>query len=190
MARKFDKILVVDIERTCWEEEQGAPPGETSEIIEIGICTLNVESLQRVDRESILVRPECSTVSEFCTQLTSLTQDQVKEGLTFKQACARLKRRYHSLNRIWASYGDYERRKFEHQCQTRKTDYPFGPTHMNVRNLFALMHGLPHELEIPSALELLDIAPEGTLHRGVDDAWNCAAILGSILAVKRSDELK
>ena len=190
MAKKFDKILVVDIECTCWEEGQGPPPGEEKEIIEIGICTLNVESLQRLDRESILVRPEFSTVSEFCTELTSLTQDKVEEGLTFKQACARLKRRYHSRERIWASYGDYERRKFEQQCQSRKIDYPFGPTHMNVRNLFALMHGLPYELEIPGALEMLDIPPEGTLNRGVDDAWNCAAVLCSILAVKRSGNLK
>ena len=34
MARKLDRILVVDIEATCWEGNP--PPGQTSEIIEIG----------------------------------------------------------------------------------------------------------------------------------------------------------
>ena len=36
MSGKLDKILVVDIEATCWE---GKPPaGEQNEIIEVGIC--------------------------------------------------------------------------------------------------------------------------------------------------------
>ncbi len=186
MARRFDEILVVDVKCSCWKEEP--PEGEQSEIIEIGICTLNIETLKRVNREGMLVRPEHSTVGEYCTKLTTLTQEQVEKGLTFKQACARLKRRYHSLERIWASYGDNDRRRFERQCQSRNITYPFSPTHMNVKNLFALMHGMPADMQIHGALELLDIPPEGTPHRGADDAWNVAAILGSVLAVKRSDE--
>nr|MDQ2829840.1 DNA polymerase III [Chloroflexota bacterium] len=42
MARKLDQVVVIDVESTCWE---GAPPvGEESEIIEIGVCTLDVAS--------------------------------------------------------------------------------------------------------------------------------------------------
>ena len=35
MARKLDRILVVDVEATCWEGDP--PPGQISEIIEIGL---------------------------------------------------------------------------------------------------------------------------------------------------------
>ncbi|MCB9131481.1 MAG: hypothetical protein H6647_11155 [Anaerolineales bacterium] len=55
MARKLDNILVIDVEATCW---QGDPPrGQSSEIIEVGLCLLDVAGLARVERRSILVRP-------------------------------------------------------------------------------------------------------------------------------------
>ena len=44
MARKLDRILVVDVEATCWEGDP--PPGQTSEIIEIGLCVLDVPTLR------------------------------------------------------------------------------------------------------------------------------------------------
>jgi inhibitor of KinA sporulation pathway (predicted exonuclease) len=54
----LDQIIVVDVESTCWE---GPPPeGEASEIIEIGLCALNVPDGARLVRRSIFVRPERS----------------------------------------------------------------------------------------------------------------------------------
>ena len=186
MARKLDQILVIDLESTCWKDEP--PEGEQSEIIEIGICILDLESLERRDRLSILVKPENSRVSPFCTELTTLTQEQVDEGFTFKAACKILEKKLRSRERLWASYGDYDRRQFESQCQATGVRYPFGPTHLNVKNLFALMQGMPRELELREALEYLDIPMEGTHHRGFDDAWNIGAVLAIVLSVKRADE--
>ncbi|MFZ1266587.1 MAG: DNA polymerase III, partial [Anaerolineae bacterium] len=64
MTRKLDHILVVDVEATCWQGEP--PPGQSSEIIEIGLCLLDVATLARVERRDILVRPIRSTISAFC----------------------------------------------------------------------------------------------------------------------------
>ena len=136
MAEKLDKILVVDVEATCWDGEP--PSGQENEIIEIGLCTLEVAVGERSDKQSILVRPERSQVSAYCMQLTTLTQAEVDRGLTFKAACTILQEQYHSKKRVWASYGDYDRRQFEKQCASFKVNYPFGPTHINVKNLFAL----------------------------------------------------
>ena len=59
MAKKLDQILVIDLEATCW---LGDPPeGQESDIIEIGLCTLDVATGQRLDKASIVVRPERST---------------------------------------------------------------------------------------------------------------------------------
>ena len=75
MAKLLDTILVVDVESTCWD---GPPPaGQISEIIEIGVCTLDVPSLRRVEKRSLLVKPVRSAVSEFCTRLTTLTAEQL-----------------------------------------------------------------------------------------------------------------
>lgn len=183
MAKKLDQIVVVDVESTCWE---GAPPtGQESEIIEIGICTVDVASGQRLEKQSVLVKPARSTVSAFCAQLTTLTQQEVDGGSTFKEACAILKNKYLTKERVWASYGDYDRRQFDRQCQSFNVGYPFGPTHLNVKSLFAILHALPHEVGMAEALELLKCPLEGVHHRAGDDAWNIAGILSNVLLQKR-----
>lgn len=185
MTKKLDRINVIDIEATCW---QGTPPpGEEQEIIEIGLCVVDVGSGQRLKRESFLIKPERSCVSAFCTELTTLTQRQVeRDGMSFERACAILRRRYGVSQRIWASYGDYDRRQFEKQCGERGIDYPFSPTHINVKNLFAVMYALPREVGLLEALGRLCLTPEGTHHRGVDDAWNTGLILSRLLLQCRS----
>ncbi|HWE60816.1 MAG TPA: 3'-5' exonuclease [Chloroflexota bacterium] len=184
MARKLDRIVVVDVEATCWD---GTPPvGQESEIIEIGVCTLDVASLERAERRGILVRPQRSTVSPFCTQLTTLTQDQVAAGVSFAEACALLVDVYRTRDRLWASYGDYDRRQFERQCHATGTPYPFGSGHLNVKTLFAIMRGLQREVGMDEALRLLGLPLEGTHHRGGDDVWNIAALLATLLASGRT----
>jgi len=106
MARKLDRILVVDVESTCWEGNP--PPGQMSEIIEIGLCVVDVAALERVERRSILVRPACSMVSAYCTQLTTLTQADVDAGIPLAEACRALTEEYQSGQRLFASFGDYD----------------------------------------------------------------------------------
>ena len=184
MAKKLDQIIVVDVESTCWQDSK--PADQESDIIEIGICTLDVASGQRLEKESILVKPERSSVNEFCTQLTTLTQAQVEQGIAFAAACSLLKKKYFSKERVWASYGDYDRRQFERQCQSLKVSYPFDTRHINVKSLFAIIHALPQEVGMDKALELLNLPLEGTHHRGGDDAWNIAAILSRLLLQTRA----
>jgi inhibitor of KinA sporulation pathway (predicted exonuclease) len=186
LAGKLDKVIVIDLEATCWE---GDPPeGQEAEIIEIGVCVLDIPTGQRIGRQSILVKPERSEVSPFCTELTTLTQSQVNGGVTFEHACRILRRKYRAGDRTWASYGDYDRRQFEKQCCERNILYPFGPTHINVKNLAALMHGLPREVGMLQAMSLLELPVEGTHHRGVDDAWNTGLILAKLIFLRRGEQ--
>jgi inhibitor of KinA sporulation pathway (predicted exonuclease) len=184
MARKvLDQVLVVDVESTCWD---GPPPdGQRGEIIEIGVCALEVDSLERGERRSILVRPEHSEVSPFCTELTTLTAADVESGVDFATACATLRKELRSEQRVWASYGDYDRRQFQRQCADAGVRYPFGIRHLNVKTLFALGWGLAEEVGMDEALRLADLPLEGTHHRGVDDAWNIAALLALMLRTHR-----
>lgn len=179
MARKLDQIIVVDLEATCWA---GEPPiGEESEIIEIGMCLLDLASEERLDNRALLVKPQRSKISPYCEELTTLTQNQVDAGISFEEACQVLMKDYDGRNRTWASYGDYDRIKLQAQCQDRGVDYPFGRSHINVKNLLALQLKLKREVGLPAAMDLLGMSLEGTLHRGIDDAWNIAAVLGRVL---------
>ena len=180
MAKKLDQIVVVDLEATCWEN--ATPEGMESDIIEIGVCLLDVQTGEITDNRGIMVIPERSTISPFCTQLTTITPELVqREGIPFKEALSILKKDYLSKSRAWASFGAYDLRQFQRQCTALNRGYPFGPSHINVKTLFALKHKLEQEQGMAGALKLLDIELEGTHHRGIDDARNIAKILWRIL---------
>lgn len=180
MARKLDKIIVVDIESTCWEGK--APENMESDIIEIGICLLDVRSGEITNNRGILVKPERSDISPFCTELTTITPELIeKDGILFRESLKILREEYLTQRRAWASFGAYDLKQFQQQCSALDCGYPFGPSHINVKTLYALKQKLNHETGMSGALEKLGIPLDGTHHRGVDDARNIAKILWWIL---------
>jgi inhibitor of KinA sporulation pathway (predicted exonuclease) len=188
VAKLLDKIIVIDLESTCWE---GPPPdGQVSEIIEIGVATVDVASLQRVDKQSILIKPVKSQISEFCTKLTTLTPDHFNSAGSLADATKILKKQFQSQDRLWASWGDYDRRQFERVCKEFSVGYPFGISHLNVKTLFSIAHGIDQEIGMDMAYQRLGLQMEGTHHRGADDAWNIAGLLSRLLAPSRQPAAK
>ncbi|GAA4202777.1 3'-5' exonuclease [Actinocatenispora rupis] len=172
-------LNVIDVEATCWEGQP--PPGAVSEIIEIGLTVVDVAARRRVSRHGILVRPARSTVSDFCTELTGLTQSEVDGGVSFADACRILTGEYAAGTRPWASWGEYDRRQFARQSRADGVEYPFGhPTerlHTNAKAVFATAYGLRRRAGMAGALDLAGLPLEGRHHRGEDDAWNIAALV-------------
>lgn len=184
MTRANDVTLVVDVESTCWE---GNPPsGQISEIIEIGICTVDMKTLTRLEKHSILVQPIQSEISPFCTELTTLKPAMFERAGTLAEAVAELKKEFRSKDRLWASWGDYDRVQFERVCKSLNVGYPFGRSHLNVKSLFAAALGVS-EMGIGKAYQHLGWKMEGTHHRGHDDAWNIAGVLCRLLRAMRDD---
>lgn len=176
-------LNVVDVEATCWDGP--VPPGAVHEIIEIGLTVVDVPARRRVSRHRVLVRPARSRVSAFCTRLTGLTQAEVDRGLPFAEACRVLAEEYGAAERPWASWGGYDRRQFARQCRAEGVEYPFGPpdgpSHTNVKAVFARVRGLPGMCGMARALEIAGLPLEGRHHRGEDDAWNIAALVLDLL---------
>jgi len=176
MSEPFGRYLnVIDVEATCWDGP--TPPGETNEIIEIGVCVVDLHERRRVDRAGILVRPERSRVSDFCTRLTGITQSEVNAGVSFREACLELERSFRSASRAWASWGEYDRRQFERQCGAARVPYPFSARHTNAKLAFQHAHALRTKLGMDGALAHARLPLQGRHHRGVDDAWNIAALV-------------
>lgn len=172
-----DQLVIVDIEATCWDT---APPaGQHSEIIEIGVCLLDLNTCHPAHKRSILVRPERSLVSPFCTSLTTLTPEQVEDGFSFADACAVLELEYDTPSRAWASWGHYDFRIFAQQCRERRVPYPFSKHHINLKRVHADARG--QRLGLARALEAVGLEMQGTHHRGHDDAWNSARLLGHLI---------
>lgn len=172
---KRDKLIVVDIEATCWKDNNN-PEGMPNEIIEIGLCTLSLPALTLADRASILVKPERSYVSAFCTELTTLTPELVATGVDFREACAMLETNYDAKSYVWVSWGNYDRRMFQKQCAEMGVPYPFSDGHVNFKEMYGQLKR-KGKMGIRSAMRRSKLQWEGTHHRGVDDAWNTARLL-------------
>jgi inhibitor of KinA sporulation pathway (predicted exonuclease) len=174
----FREILVVDLEATCW---RGTPPaGERNEIIEIGVAILCRNGDILPFRE-MLIKPRFSRVSPYCTELTTITQAQVDGGMSFESAIKLLIYKLGSKNKIWTSYGAYDRKMFQQSCQMYGLEYPFGEEHWNVKTLFAMKEKLNRGVGMAKALDTKGIALAGIHHRGIDDAYNTAKLLKYIL---------
>lgn len=166
-------INVVDIEATCWAKND--PAKQVSDIIEVGLTTVDLAAGERLAKHKILVKPERSTVSEFCTELTGLTQDEVDSGISFAEACDLLATEHKAADRPWASWGDYDRSQFLRQCTATGVAYPFGEVHVNAKTVFGCVHRGRHGMKV--ALEIAGLPLEGRHHDGADDSWNIAALV-------------
>jgi len=178
--RKLDKIIVVDLEATAWGPkcEQGK---QITEIIELGACFLNNKTGEVSQKTSYIIRPKHSTISKFCEELTTITQDMVNKGIPFGDGVNKFKKDFGLSSRVWASWGDYDRRQFEKDCRLHNIEYPFKQTHINAKNLHALRNKLGHEKGLGAVIEGLGWQFEGTHHRGVDDAVNAARVLWELI---------
>ncbi|WP_418955452.1 exonuclease domain-containing protein [Streptomyces tritici] len=174
-GHRTDLLNVVDVEATCWDGQP--PPGAVSEIIEIGLTVVDLAAGRRLERHRVLVRPERSRVSAFCTELTGLTQEEVEGGVGFAEACRLLAREHGAGLRPWASWGDYDRHQFTRQCGATGVRYPFGRVHTNAKAVFTEAYGLRKRPGMARALSLAGLPLEGRHHRGEDDAWNIAALV-------------
>ena len=100
--------LVIDIEATCWDKDEDGyfteKQKQESEIIEIGITPISMPDKKILESESIIVRPTNSEISEYCTNLTTLTPEFVDEvGIPFDEAIDTLKMKYRADRNMWAS---------------------------------------------------------------------------------------
>lgn len=182
MALKLQNLIVIDIEASCWEdpvpgsdaERAGTrdevgfiPAGQQREIIEIGVCLIELKTLDVSQRWSTLVRPAVAEISPYCTKLTSLTAARLEGAADFAGAIAAL--------RMWlgtvrlaqqgvpmyglpsagphatvdgaaeemcrqpiASWGTFDRLLLERQCQRLGMAFPFSTTHFNLKALFPI----------------------------------------------------
>lgn len=209
MSKDLRVLLVCDVEATCWDEEKGSPqpPDEETEIIEIGVVELDLRTFVRTKKSSILIKPQRSRVSPFCTQLTTITQEMLdRDGVTYEEACRRVREEHHAARRPWCSWGVYDRDMFDLEARRRviagsaklgPTEhekasnrmlgwpaevYPWSRQHTNMKQVLSLIGGrFDGEFGMAHACKLAGIALEGTHHRGADDAWNIAGIVAWML---------
>ena len=168
------RYLVVDLEATC--DDLGAVPRDESEIIEIGAVLVDGATLQPLDEFQTVVRPQVHPrLTEFCTRLTTITQDDVARAPTFRLVAPRLAA--FGKDALFCSWGGYDKNQLERDARRCGIRSPLGPRHLNLKEAFAKMASDRSLTGNQSALRRVGLAPTGTHHRGIDDARNIARLL-------------
>jgi len=186
MAKKFDKIIVVDLEATCWDEDTDAGKAEKgdqeAEIIEFGVAAYYPASGTISSPKSIYIRPTTSKISQYCTDLTGITWDSLrKDGLTFASGLNRLRKEFGPKHRVMAAWGNYDWYMISHQCLREDVQFPFGKSHINIKELYTIKRKLEKGLGLEAALAVEGMEFIGRPHCGADDAFNAARILKKLL---------
>lgn len=173
MARK---LLIVDLEATCWKDEPSL--AAESEIIEIGAVVFDPDSTTVEQQLQTFVRPvRHPLLSDFCTQLTTIRQTDIDSAPVFPMALALLVDC--CLGRspvLFSSWGDYDRNQLERDCAFHGVKYPFGKRHFNIKAHFAATKRC-RPCSLGQALAMLHMSFDGSPHRGIDDARNIARVL-------------
>lgn len=182
MADNLKELLIVDLELTC-QESKKEDPSFINEIIEVGICRLNLKTLEISEPEGILIKPLKSYITPFCTELTSITQEMLdKDGLTYNEAVTYIVQKYKSREKGWASWGIDDLNCLEKNDKLYKNPYPlFSHHHTNIKHQFSVLNNHSKEFGLSRALEMSNLKLEGTHHRGMYDAYNAAQIWKSII---------
>ena len=177
-----DYYLIVDLEATC--SDDGAVPRQEMEIIEIGAVLMSTKTLQVEDEFQTFVRPVRHPVlTDFCTRLTTITQEQVDSAPVFIDALMHFTKwaKRHGSTRF-CSWGNYDRNQFHQDCEQHRIDFPFNNGHLNLKQAFTDEMGTRKRFAMNAAMKKLGLEHEGTLHRGIDDARNTARIVRALLS--------
>jgi inhibitor of KinA sporulation pathway (predicted exonuclease) len=126
---------------------------------------------------SIHILPSQVEISPFCTELTGITFDDLEYAETLQEALPALTANLLADQRVFASYGDFDRLQFERECEEKGIVYPFGRRHLNVKTLLAMKMGWSKELGMAEAMHKLGIEQLGRHHSAADDSFNIARLL-------------
>lgn len=180
MINKRDRIIVCDVEMTCYPDDK-FPEGEKREIIQIGYAFLNPITLQISQPMDIIVRPQRSRISDYCTELTGLDWNTVRRGIPYQDAVKFFMKNAATRSSVWSAWGKDDE-CFIQMSQEFNAIYPFSDHYINIQELFWIMRNTPTiRPSLKRAAEELGLVFEGRWHNAKDDAYNTACILRELI---------
>ncbi|XP_064617542.1 ERI1 exoribonuclease 2-like isoform X2 [Liolophura sinensis] len=188
VGQLFQYLVVIDFESTCWKDQKF----RTQEIIEFPAVLLNTSSGICESEFHFYVQPcEQPVLSDFCKQLTGITQAQVEDGIPLSLCMKKFGHWIEKLNReknvlfnpgtphpvkgTFVTWSDWDLSVcLQYECKRKQI---MKPAYLNswidlratYRNFYSRK---PNGLN--GALQDLGIEFSGRQHSGVDDARNTA----------------
>lgn len=179
MAIRLDSLVFFDIEQTCWDVGE-APEGFIPETIQIGICEYNPITDIIGRKQSFFVKPK-SKISEYCTNLTGITEKKLKSARNLSEVCNKVAELY-SKHKVWVSWGRDDL-MLKKDCDAQNAISPVSNNHLDFSVFYTTMFGLRKFPSLVRSLEKNNIDFEGNQHDAMHDAINTAKLY-SVVAKK------
>jgi len=155
-------------------------PRKECETIEIGAVLVDKATMKAAKEFDTFVKPvKHPELTDFCTQLTSITQADVDSAPLFPQAIAALKDFIGDRDVQFCSWGYYDKKQLEKDAIFHKVELPKMGKHCNIKALFAEKQEIK-PVGMKEALDRMSVSLEGTHHRGIDDVRNMVRLLPRI----------
>ena len=154
-----------------------------TETIEIGAVALDAVGAIESEFDCFIKPVVHPQMSDFCRDLTSITQSDVDGAPFFAAAFARFVAWAQSGGEplTLVSWGDFDPRQLQVDCARAGVEYPLAfARHVNIKQRFALARNIK-PVGMARALKMLEMPLAGTHHRGIDDARNIAKIAQTML---------
>lgn len=182
MLQSHDHMMILDIEHTC--SIDGSIPPNEREIIELGAVVVDIKSLEIIDEFSALVKPQRNPeISNFCSQLTGITQSELDNSDDFKTVFSDFLHWYPKTSKVlFATWGSYDLVQINIDCVSHNLPYFSPDAVLNLKKIFKKVNKLKKPVGLARALELCQCEYEGSRHRALDDARNTVKLLPYILS--------
>jgi len=184
----FDYFLVLDFEATCDKDVKLKP----QEIIEFPCLLVRAKDFKLEDQFHQYVRPvDVPSLTTFCTELTGITQDMVKDSPTFPTVLSEFCAWYHGhgLSPDTATFvtcGQWDlETMLPQQCQYSGLDFPSmldvskSGKFVNLKFSFQEHMG-KYGKGLKDMQQMLNLEFEGRLHSGIDDCKNILLIMQTL----------
>ena len=174
------RYCVIDLECTCWEKND--PNRQKHEIIEIGAVLLD-ENYNYIEEFTQFVKPfDNPILTEYCTDLTSITQEDVDNAPMLREVIDILEKwMISSKDVIFCSWGYFDKEQLFDECNLNLINYPFDHNHINIKEYFSRIMHRKKRTGLQKALRICGIRFEGTPHRAVFDAKMTAKVFKMIM---------
>uniref|UniRef100_A0A7S1MQX0 Exonuclease domain-containing protein n=1 Tax=Neobodo designis TaxID=312471 RepID=A0A7S1MQX0_NEODS len=192
-----DVLLVIDFEATCDANVHNFP----NEIIEFPCVALDTRTCRVIGEFHSFVRPILRPkLTEFCTELTGITQDQVDAAPPLPEVVARFEQ-WHAdlvnggnpddgaagrrpLRTVVATDGPWDMRDFMHRQAVLRDGVRFPPLFyrwVNLRKEYASFFKIK-PIGVGQMLTRVGLTFEGRQHSGIADARNIARIAVALIS--------
>lgn len=168
---KYNRILCIDVEMTCWE---GDPPaGEASEMIALGIVDLKTDDLKIRRAQQFLIRPQFSTISPFCSTLTGITPKEADAAPLLPEVLRSVRKNFGQSD--WCAWGRDDE-LIRDSCARAGAEFPFPGLFHDLSAQVRLLLGLTYRPGLDEALARFNLDFEGLAHDALVDARNLARL--------------